>query len=128
MKFPRSNFTYLQNFTSNTENMKAVILSGHHLLLTDAIKSLTTDKFQKLFRHEPSILKARVELISERDHSNNMTFIAKGHLDIEGPNLVAAASSNDLYKSIDLLVRKLDGQLRRRHGVQHAKRKDALAA
>jgi len=113
---------------SPQEVMKPVILSGHHLLLTDAIKSLTIEKFQKLFRHEPSIIKARVELVSERDHSHNITFIAKGFLDIQGPDLVAGASSNDLYKSIDLLVRKLDGQLRRRHGVWRVKRKDALAA
>lgn len=113
---------------SPLEVMKPVILSGHHLLLTDAIKTLTTEKFQKLYRHEPGIIKARVELISERDHSNNITFVAKGYLDVQGPDLMASAASNDLYKSIDLLVRKLDGQLRRRHGVWRTKRKDALVA
>lgn len=96
--------------------------------MTESIKSLATEKFQKLYRHEPRIVKARVELVSERDHTNNITFIAKGYLDLAGPDVVASATSNDLYKSIDLLVRKLDGQLRRRHGVLQAKRKIALAA
>lgn len=108
--------------------MKSVLLSGHHLLLTEAIKSLATEKFQKLFRHDPKIIRAKVELEEERDSKSptKLQFTAKAIL--EGVNIVASATSEDLYKSIDLLVRKLDGQLRRKHGSVQAKRKYALQA
>lgn len=110
--------------------MKPVIISGHNIALTDAIKDLTTEKFNKLFRHNPGILRARVEFLEERDNTSpgKLRFTARARLEIEGPDLVASADSGDLYKSIDLLVRKLDGQIRRKHGSTQAKRKDALAA
>jgi putative sigma-54 modulation protein len=107
--------------------MKSVIISGHHLLLTPAIKSLTEDKFERLFNHNARIHCAKVEFQEERCKSSptKMLFTAKAIL--EGVNVVASAAAEDLYKSIDLLVRKLDGQLRRRHGAL-SRRKYAIQA
>ena len=103
-------------------------MSGHHLLLTPAIKSLTEEKFAKLFTRNSKIHRARVEFEEERCRTSptKLTFTAKGIL--EGVNIMASAAAEDLYKSIDMLVRKLDGQLRRKHGSAHAKRKFALQA
>jgi putative sigma-54 modulation protein len=114
-------------FTFQT-TMKSVIISGHHLLLTPAIKSLTEEKFERLFNHNSRINRAKVEFEEERCKTSptKLMFTAKAIL--EGINVVASATAEDLYKSIDLLVRKLDGQLRRRHGVAHSRRKYALQA
>ena len=96
--------------------------------MTEAIKSLTTEKFEKLFRHDHKILRARVELIEEKDSKSPTKLLFTAKAILEGINVVASARCEDLYKSIDLLVRKLDAQLRRKHGAAVAKRKDALAA
>jgi putative sigma-54 modulation protein len=108
--------------------MKAVLLSTHHLTLTDAIKKLTTEKLAKLFHLDQRIQRARVELAEERDRTSatKLRFTARAILD--GAGAVATAASEDLYKSIDLLVRKLDGQLRRKHGAVQVRRKYALQA
>jgi putative sigma-54 modulation protein len=49
-------------------------------------------------------------------------FIAKAHLEISGPDLIASVDSEDAYKSIDLLVDKVDGLLRKRHSELKEKR------
>ena len=97
--------------------MKAVLLSGHHLLLTDAIKRLTREKLEKLFHLDERIQRARVELIEERDRTSATKFRFTAKAILDGADAVATAASEDLYKSIDLLVRKLGGQLRRKHQV-----------
>jgi putative sigma-54 modulation protein len=107
--------------------MKQVIITGNNLLLTEAIKSLTTEKVQKLFRHAPGIIRARVELAFEKNRMDKNSFTARGLLEIGGPDCVASATTEDLYKSIDEMVRKLDTQLRRRVRAS-AKGSDRLAA
>jgi len=99
-----------------------VIISGVHLDLTDALKAATTDKVGKLFRHENHIIRLRVELEFDRTAGPEQQFVCKGHLAVHGPDLNAAASSDDLYKSIDLMVSKLDRMLRRRSRLRKVKR------
>ena len=108
--------------------MKSVILSGHHLLLTPAIESVTEKKCQKLVRHAPDAIGVKVEMTSEYDHTNSLLYTVRGEVKISGGPIVATGSSEDLYKSIDLMVRKLDQQLRKRHNAWRTRRKDARIA
>ena len=39
-----------------------VILSGLHLELTDALKSVVYEKTERLFKHEDAIIRVRIEL------------------------------------------------------------------
>jgi len=48
--------------------------------------------------------------------------VAKGHIELNGAPKVASAGTDDLYKSIDLLVEKLDRMLRRRSRIRKTKR------
>jgi ribosome-associated translation inhibitor RaiA len=41
---------------------------------------------------------------------------------LPGPDIVVREESDDLYKSIDILVDKVDRQLRRRHRLDKEKR------
>ena len=50
-------------------------------------------------------------------------FIAKGQLEVRGNDHFASADTDDLYKSIDDLVQKLDRMLRRRSRLNKVKRK-----
>ena len=105
------------------ENRNDLILSGIHLELTPEIKTIVQEKVDKLFRHESHILRVRIELECNGHNSNTKEYIAKGHIEINGPPLIASESSEELLKSIDFLTQKLDRMLRRRSRLRKVKRK-----
>ena len=98
-----------------------IIISGHNLDLTEALKRMVIEKVSKLFDHENHIVRIRVELSASQVNTN--AFHAKGLIEIRGKDLVADVGSEDLYKSIDLLESKLDRMLRRRSRLRVLKRK-----
>lgn len=106
-----------------SENVREIILSGNHLDLTDALKSSVNEKLDKLFRHEDSIIRIRVELEYSANRKREREYTAKGIIEVRGPDMVVSVSSDDLYKSIDLLATKLDRKLRRRSRLTKVKRK-----
>lgn len=106
-----------------TPMSQEIILSGVHITLTDAIKSAVEHKLSKLFRHAEKIIRIRVELEHAKHKNDEDAFIAKGHIEIDGPDIIVHVPSNDLYKSIDALVEKLDRKLRRRARLSRVKRK-----
>jgi putative sigma-54 modulation protein len=90
---------------------KDIIISGIHLELTDALKQIVLKKAEKLFRHEAGIIRIHFELMHTPSKDPTDKFTAKGLVEIQGPNIVASAISDDLYKSIDQLIQKLDHQI-----------------
>lgn len=100
-----------------------LLIRGIHLSLTDALRTSIESKVERLFRHESHIIRIRVDL--EHDHTRGIgrEFIAKGQIEIRGPDLLASVASDDAYKSVDLLVDKLDTLLRRRAGTVRARRR-----
>ena len=50
----------------------SVIITGVHFELTEAIKSVVHEKMNKLFRHEPDIIRVRVELTKDVDKKTKM--------------------------------------------------------
>ena len=99
-----------------------LLIRGIHLDLTDAIRLTATEKASRLLRHNAEIVRIRLDLELDRTHGVGDKFIAKGHIEIGGPDLIASESSDDCYKSLDLLMDKLDGLLRRRHGLRKDQR------
>jgi putative sigma-54 modulation protein len=99
-----------------------LIVRGIHLDLTDALRVAAAEKTARLLRHNDHIIRLRVDLELDKTHEVGSQFIAKGHIEIAGPDLLASVTSDDCYKSLDLLVDKLDGLLRRRHGLHKDKR------
>ena len=107
------------NHQPTPETLAAKILvRGIHLDLTDALRLAATEKATRLLRHNAEIVRIRLDLELDRTHGANDQFIAKGHIEIVGPDLIANETSDDGYKSLDLLMDKLDGLLRRRHGLK----------
>jgi putative sigma-54 modulation protein len=90
--------------------------------LTDAMKAIVREKVEKLFRHNSRIVRAHVELVYGRSRDHSREFAAQIRLELPGPDIVVREESNDLYKSIDFLVDKVDRQLRRRHRLDKEKR------
>lgn len=99
-----------------------LILRGVHLEISDALRIAAAEKTSRLHRHNDHIIRLRVDLEHDKTRGIGDQFIAKGHIEIAGPDLIASVASDDAYKSLDLLVDKLDGLLRRRHGVHKDKR------
>lgn len=103
--------------------MHNISITGIHLDLTDAIKANVKHKLEKLFRHDEHIQSARIELECAHHKHSATEFIAKGLLGLRGPDLFVSSSTDNLYKSIDALVDKLDRKLRRRALLSKCKRK-----
>ncbi len=85
--------------------------------------AILKQKCQKLLNHSESIIDLRVELIRDthsRSHENE--YIAKGHLNLKGKSSVLSSVSDDILKSIDSLVDKMDRVLRRKSRIEKFKR------
>jgi putative sigma-54 modulation protein len=81
-------------------------ISGHHVDVTDALKSYTSDKLAKLERHYDQITNVHVVLSVEKAKQR-----AEATLHVSGAELFADADCDDMYAAIDMLTDKLDRQL-----------------
>ena len=101
-----------------------MIISGLHLDLSQALKNIVNEKMEKIFKHEENIIRVRVELEHDsRSSSHENEYTAKGHLELKGTTITISSSSDNIYKSIDDLIEKLDRGLRRRARLIRVKRK-----
>ena len=100
-----------------------LIISGVHLDLTESLKETVAEKAEKLFNHEDHIIRGRIELEYNQNKTHAEEFIAKGHIEINGPALIVSVATDDMHKSIDQLMDKLDRKLRRRSRLSRVKRK-----
>lgn len=80
--------------------------SGHHLDLTPAIKDYVNNKLEKLERHNDRITNVNVILSVEKLEQK-----AEATIHVNGKEIFANSSSEDLYAAIDALSDKLDRQL-----------------
>jgi putative sigma-54 modulation protein len=100
-----------------------LIVSGIHLELTPSLKTFVQEKAQRLFRHEERIVRVRIELESDSKQAVSTRFVAKGHIEIHGPDMNASVASHEMHKAVDMLIDKLDRMLRRRARLFKVKRK-----
>jgi len=98
---------------------------GIHLTLTPALTQAMHEKAERLLRHNSHIIRVRLDLEFHDTKTPEQRFTAKAQIEIDGPDLVASATSEDGYKSVDLLVDKLDKLLRERHAKRVHVRNDA---
>jgi putative sigma-54 modulation protein len=102
-----------------------IIVSGIHLTLTEALKEAAQQKASRLLRHNDHIVRIRLDIEHDKTKGHGDQFVAKGLIEIGGPDLVASVSSEDAYKSLDLLMDILDRHIRRRHRKRVDTRNDA---
>lgn len=99
-----------------------VIVRGVHLELTGALKAMAAEKTARLLRHQEHIIRVRLDLEYDKTRAPRATFVAKGRIEIRGPDLVASVASDDVNKSLDAVVDKLDRMLRKRAAAAMTKR------
>ena len=81
-------------------------LSGHHVEVTDSLRDFINEKFAKLERHFDNINNVYVVLTVEK-----LNQIAEATVHLNGKEIHAKASNEDMYASIDSLTDKLDRQI-----------------
>ena len=81
-------------------------ITGHHLDITEALRSYVTEKLQKLERHYDHITNAHVVLSVEKLQQR-----AEATIHISGAEIFAESDCDDLYAAIDKLVDRLDRQI-----------------
>jgi putative sigma-54 modulation protein len=81
-------------------------LTGHHVELTDALRTYVNEKFAKLERHFDHITNVHVILNVEK-----ITQKAEATLHLNGGEIFAESTDSDMYAAIDGLIDKLDRQV-----------------
>ncbi len=80
--------------------------TGHHIEVTPALKSYTTEKFDKLSHFAERITSIHVTFGVQK-----LSQVAEANIHISGGDIHASADSNDMYNAIDVLIDKLERQL-----------------
>jgi putative sigma-54 modulation protein len=83
-----------------------VNISGHQLVVTDALRDYITEKLGRLERHFDKITNVQVILEVEKLKQK-----IEATVRVAGGEVVANAEHEDMYAAIDLLADKLDRQL-----------------
>jgi putative sigma-54 modulation protein len=81
-------------------------LTGHHVEITDSLRSYVDTKFEKLQRHFDHINNVHVILNIEKLKQK-----AEATLHLKGGEVFANAEHSDMYAAIDGLIDKLDRQV-----------------
>ena len=97
-------------------------ISGHHIDVTDALKSYVTAKLEKITSHFDDVVDTKVTLSVEK-HKEKDGKHAECTLHLKGADLFAESSDADLYAAIDDMATKLERQvMRHKEKIQsHAK-------
>lgn len=103
------------------------ILSAHNVTLTKSIEDHILSRLEKLEHMDHYVTSARVTLDHDHLKPTDRQFCCAIRLSLPGPDIFAQDWENDLYASIDLVAKKIEQQLRKRHSKRKA-RKQTLGA
>jgi len=81
-------------------------LTGHHVEITDSLRSYVDTKFEKLERHFDHINNVHVILNVEKINQK-----AEAVVNLNGGEVFATSENTDMYAAIDSLIDKLDRQV-----------------
>ena len=84
------------------------LVNAENMELTPALKDLSIKKAEHLYTIYKNISHINITFKVDKHEQ-----IANGLIKVPGREMVAHATSDDLYKSIDLLIDKLSSQLRK---------------
>ena len=103
-----------------------LILSTHNVTLTKAIEDHILARLDKLEHLDRWAIDARVTLEHDKTRAPEKQFACSMRLGVRGPDLFAKDVESDLYAAIDRVTKKIEQQIRKRHGkFKVIKHKDA---
>lgn len=95
-----------------------ISITFRHVDSSDALKRYSEEKIQKLQKFLRQPMTAKVTLSVDR-----LKQMAEVRISSGGEHLEAKEATNDMYASIDVVLGKLERQIRSQHGVAKAKAK-----
>ena len=104
-----------------------LILSTHNVTLTKAIEEHIISRINKLEHLNRYAINSRVTLERDQTKAPERQFSCSMRLSLPGPDLFAEDVESDLYTAIDLVAKKIEQQIRKRHNKYKA-RKHKVAA
>ena len=99
-----------------------LILSTHNVTLTKAIEDHIITRIEKLEHFDRLAIDARVTLEHDNTKVPERQFTCSMRLTVPGPDLFAEDSESDLYAAIDLVTKKVEQQIRKRHNKYKARK------
>ena len=103
------------------------ILSTHNVTLTEAINTRIIDRVEKLGKLHRFATKLHVTIEQDQSKAPERQFSCSMRLALPGPDLFAEDVESDLYAAIDMVAKKIEQQIRKRHNKYKA-RKHKLAS
>jgi putative sigma-54 modulation protein len=104
-----------------------LILSTHNVTLSQAIEDHIVSRITKLEHLDRFAINARVTLEHDQTKAPERQFSCSIRLTVPGPDLFAEDVESDLYAAIDLVAKKIEQQIRKRHN-KHKARKHKVAS
>src|SRR5918996_2743028 len=104
------------------------ILSTHNVTLTKAIEDHILARINQLEHLDQFAIDARVILEHDTSKATDKQFKCSMRLAMPGPDLFAEDSETDLYAAIDLVAKKIEQQIRKRHSKYKARNHTEAAA
>jgi putative sigma-54 modulation protein len=102
-----------------------LILSTHNLTLTKAIEDHILTRIDQLEHLDKHVVDVRVILEHDTSKATEKKFNVSMRLAMRGPDLFAEDSEGDLYAAIDLVAKKIEQQIRKRHNKHKARHSEA---
>ena len=99
-----------------------LVLSTHNMKLSDAIEDHIVGKIEKLEHLDHRAVDVRVTLEHDKTRAPESQFSCSVRLSVRGPDLFATDSERDLYSAIDLVVKKIEQQIRKRQSKYKARK------
>ncbi len=99
-----------------------LILSTHNVTLTKAIEEHILSRIEKLEHLHRYAIHARVTLDRDQTKAPERQFSCSIRLAVPGPDLFAEDIESDLYAAIDLVAKKIEQQIRKRHNKYKARK------
>jgi putative sigma-54 modulation protein len=90
-----------------------IIVKGRHIEVTGALRAYAEDKIGRITKYFDQIMKIEIEFTDEKNPSIVNSKTVEVTVFPKGPVLRAKESSGDMYASIDLVVDKLERQVKR---------------
>ena len=103
-----------------------LILSTHNVTLSETLKDRVVKRLEQLDHMDGRAVDARVTLEYDHRRTPEKQFSCSLKLAMRGPDLFAEGRDEDLYAAIDIVTKKIEQQIRKRHSKTKArKHKDA---
>jgi ribosome hibernation promoting factor len=99
-----------------------LIITPHNVTLTKAIEDHIVSRIDQLAHLDRFAIDVRVILEHDTTKATDRQFKCSMLLAMPGPDLYAEDSETDLYTAIDLVAKKIEQQIRKRHNKYKARK------